>query len=124
MFVKILAEMQLYTPCEWKKHWNANQTWLTHKETICISRIRLNSQLVLSSSAGLPEATGLHPAPYSLQWGLQTGGVTLLTLPPHQQKILLFVKKRNKNHSSYLMADVHVDSGGGLLSHSSNLFYS
>lgn len=25
MWVKILAEMQLYTPCEWKKHWNANQ---------------------------------------------------------------------------------------------------
>lgn len=97
MWVKILAEMQLCTPCEWKKHWNANQDLVNpqgdhlHKQDS--SCLLLNSRVVLLSSAGLPEATGLHPAPYSLQWGLQTGGVTLLTLPPHQQKILLFVKK-------------------------------
>lgn len=38
------------------------------------------------SSAGLPEAAGLHPAADGLQRGLQAGGVAVLALPPHQQK--------------------------------------
>lgn len=42
-------------------------------------------------STGPPEVTGLHLPSYSLQWGLQTGCISVLPLPPHQQKTNIFL---------------------------------
>lgn len=61
-------------------------------------------------SSGLPEAPGLHSPPHSLQRGLQTWSITLLALPSHQQKALLFLKNTPR-YQNVTVLPAHVYSG-------------
>lgn len=63
-------------------------------------------------SPGPPEVTGLHLPSYSLQRGLQTGCISVLPLPPHQQKTNIFLRTLNSQYQMYLHS---YDGFSGLL---------
>lgn len=64
-------------------------------------------------STGPPEAPGLHLPPHSLQRGLQAGRISVLPLPPHQQKTDTFLRALKRCEGFSLLICSRLDWGFG-----------
>lgn len=62
-------------------------------------------------STGPPEAAGLHLPPHSLQRGLQAGRISVLPLPPHQQKTDIFLRTLKRCEGFSLLICSRLDWG-------------